>query len=242
MERDFKELNTLRKELRELKSKYDNQSIVLKQTEDQLRELNIAVKKAKAFGGDANGQKKEILRLHQVANQLTAQLTQMERDKHDLKETNDRLSKQQETSENDRLAANQKLGKLQKDLETREQQLAKSDQELSQLKASTAELEGSHAELVLALEEKVELLKSLDAEAKGLEERERKMEMARKQNTRLSEQLRLIANNANRKQNVGGQASFTPDHHNRINLHAPQLEWITSGTSKPASRNATALQ
>ena len=157
MERDFKELNSLRKELRELKNKYENQSIVLQQTEDQFRELNIAVKKAKAFGGDASGQKKEILRLHQVANQLTAQVTQLERDKHDLKEENDRLSKQQEDSENERLAANQKLGKLQKDLETREQTLKKTGEELAELKVAMAELQENHAELEASFREKVEL-------------------------------------------------------------------------------------
>ncbi|GBG28806.1 Hypothetical Protein FCC1311_050272 [Hondaea fermentalgiana] len=213
-QRLYQEVNALRGQARELQLKHDNQSVLLKHTEEELRELKIKYRKLRAGqqgdGGAALGHASPEAALESVRKQLEAKEQELQKthallDKTlyengtleaNIEDIRDREA--QNLAEIERL--NMRLESLQDALNSVKTVAYQFEEENQSLTEELRDLRVVEAELRESIANKDDILGSLQSEAQMIGKQKSDMNAARRERNRNTRQVLLLAENSNRMQ------------------------------------------
>ncbi|CAK9020529.1 Uncharacterized protein SCF082_LOCUS14948, partial [Durusdinium trenchii] len=206
------EINSLTRRLQELKLKYDNQGVLLKRTDEELRELKTKHRKLRAdhdesgvAGGRQNGgeqqglmQRVEIAEAQQ--SRLEAAVQRIEYDKEVLDGEVTTLKLQLGSAQEEAATLQSRVQFLEKSLESVKDVALQFEEENKTLIETLRDAEARELELRDSLTAKDEILGSLQSEAQLLGKQKTDMKAARREGNRNRRQLLLLAEKSNRLQ------------------------------------------
>lgn len=213
-QRLYQQVNAAVGQLRELQLKYDSQGVLLKDTEDELRELKIKYRKLRVdhqggengFGQNAGPQatienlRKQLDHEQHEVHKLQALLDKTIFEKEALvQDVDDRkIREAQAREEIDR--QNLRIEGLEESLESVKSVAYEFEDECTRLFEEIRDMRVVEAELRDSLANKDDILGSLQTEAKLIGKQKSDMNAARREKNRSTRQVLLLAENSNRIQ------------------------------------------
>jgi len=209
----YKQINAINSELRELHLKHDNQNVLLKQTEEELKDLKVHFRKVRAENeelltkeasnksANSDSDKKERTKLlHQENRELNIQLKRLEYEKNGLdKQLATSIGKEDEQST---VIENQTklLASKDKSIETIKTIAYQYEAENRDLSKELEDLQSKAKELKESLTTKEDLLGGLENEAKRNSKHRSDMDSAKREVNRQRKHLLLLAESSNQIQ------------------------------------------
>ena len=197
----FKQINSLKAELRSANAKSENLTFLLGQAREEVKVLEREKEKYRRGGGvggapDAATSRK-LLKLRQENHLLHSEMQRLEEEKQQLVEEVKSMDKKLDEADDVLREEAKKSENLSKNCEMAKSLASKYEREARDLKVELKQIEAREAQLKKTLDAKADMLGHLEIEAKLLGKHKAEMENARRTTNRLRKQLALVTEDTN---------------------------------------------